>query len=126
MSFETALQEAVLAALAGVPGTNGVFLESPARASVPYLVLGEMQSADWGAKGVAGREVRLFVQVRDAGESWARTVALQGDVSRALEALPRTIGGWSVGTVSLLRARTQRSGAQWVGTVEYRIRAMEV
>ncbi|NNM76651.1 DUF3168 domain-containing protein [Sphingomonas sp. ID1715] len=126
MSFETALQEAVLVALREVPGTNGVFLERPARASVPYLVLAEMLSADWGAKGIAGREVRLSVRVHDAGESWTRTAALQGEVARALEALPRTIGGWSVGTVMLVRARTARgAGGQWVGTVEFRIRAME-
>ena len=126
MSFETGLQEAVLAALATVAGTNGVFLERPARASVPYLVLAEMLSADWGAKGIAGREVRLVVRVHDAGESWARVAALQGEVARALEGLPRAIGGWSVGSVISQRARTARgTGGEWVGTVEFRIRAME-
>ncbi|HEV2568695.1 DUF3168 domain-containing protein [Sphingomonas sp.] len=126
MSFEVALQEAMLEALAAVPGTNGVFLERPARASVPYLVLGEMLSADWGAKGAEGREVRVSVRVQDAGESWARTVSLQGEVARALEALPRSIGGWSVGSVILQRAKTLRgAGGEWVGTVEFRIRAME-
>ena len=126
MSFENALQDAVLAALAAVPGTNGVFLERPRQASVPYLVLADMQSADWSAKGVAGREVRLNVRVHDAGESWTRTALLQGEVARALEALPRTIGGWSVGSVVLMRAKTGRGpGGDWVGTVEFRIRAME-
>ena len=126
MSFELALQEAMLGVLADVPGINGVFLERPARASVPYLVLTEMLSADWGAKGVAGREVRVVVRVHDAGESWARAVGLQGAVAQALEALPRTIGGWSVGSVVLQRAKTARgAGGEWVGSVEFRIRAME-
>lgn len=126
MSFEDALQAAVLAALRDVPGTNGVFLERPARASAPYLVLGELLSADWGAKGLAGREARLLVRVHDAGESWTRTVALQGAVSRAIEDLPRAIGGWSVGSVVMLRARTARDRDGWVGTVEYRVRGMEI
>lgn len=126
MSFEAALQGAALTALRGVAGTNGVFLERPARASVPYLVLGELLSADWGAKGLAGREVRLLVWVHDAGESWARTVALQGEVARAIEDLPREIEGWSVGSVTMLRARTSRDAGGWVGAVEYRVRGMEV
>lgn len=131
MSFELALQAAVLAVLRAEPAiageANGVFLERPARASVPYLVLGELLSADWSVKGAAGREVRVTVRVHDAGESWARTAALQGAVSRAFEALPRTIGGWSVGSVVLLRSRTgrEKSGG-WLGSVEYRVRAMEI
>ena len=127
MSFELAVEEAVLAALATVEGTNGVFLERPARASTPYLVLSEMLSSDWGAKGSDGRELRITVKVHDAAESWTRTAGLQGAVTRAIEELPRTIGGWSMGSVVLVRARTQRDGARgWLGTVEMRVRGMEL
>ena len=73
---------------------------------------------------MAGREARLIVRVHDAGESWTRTVALQGEAARAIEDLPRTIGGWSIGSVVMLRARTARDGGGWVGTVEYRVRGM--
>ena len=77
MSFEAELQAAALAALGGVPGTNGVFLERPARATPPYFVLGELLSADWGVKGAAGREVRLLVRVHDEGEDWSRAVGVR-------------------------------------------------
>lgn len=126
MSFEARLQAAVVAALEGVEGTNGVFLERPVRASAPYLVLGELLSADWSAKGVAGREVRLSVRVHDQGENWARTAALQGAVSRAIEGLARDVGGWRLGSVVMLKARTVRErDGSWLGTVEYRVRGME-
>jgi hypothetical protein len=130
MSFEAELQTAVLAALAAEPviaaQANGVFLERPVRASAPYLVIGPILTADWSAKGVAGREVRLTVRIHDAGESWARAVSLQGAASIAIEALPRDLGGWRLGSVVLLRARTARDGsAGWLGTIEYRVRAME-
>lgn len=130
MSFEEALQAAVLAALAaeaGIAGeANGVFLERPVRATPPYLVLGEMLSADWSVKGAAGREVRIAVRVHDQAESWARTVALQGAASRAIEGLARDLGGWRLGSVTLLRARTLRDGATgWLGSVDYRVRGME-
>lgn len=130
MSFEAELHAAVMAALAAessIAGqANGVFPERPARATPPYLVLSEMLSSDWGAKGVAGREVRLSVRVHDVGESWTRTAALQGAAGAAIEGLPRTLGTWRLGSVVLLRARTVRDGASgWLGTVEYRIRGME-
>ena len=130
MSFEAELQEAVLAALAAEPAiagqANGVFLERPVRAPTPYLVLGEMLSADWSAKDIVGREVRLVIRIVDVGESWSRAVLLQGAASAAIEALPRDLGGWRLGSVVMLRARTVRDGASgWLGTVEYRLRAME-
>jgi hypothetical protein len=131
MSFEVELHTALRAALAAEPGiaaeANGVHLERPVRASVPYLVIGEMISADWSAKGMCGREVRLIVRVHDEGESWARAAGLQGAVSRAVEALPRQLEGWQLGGVTFLRSRTLREGTSgWIGAVEYRVRAMEV
>jgi len=130
MSFEAALQEAVLGTLAANPEigfqANGVFLERPVRATPPYLMLGDMLSADWSAKSVSGREVRLQIRVHDTSESWARTVSLQGAVCAAIEGMPRVLGGWHLGSVMLLRARTVRDGtAGWLGTIEYRVRGME-
>lgn len=131
MSFELELAAAVVAALKADPdisaSANGVFLERPVRASAPYLVLGPLLTVDWGTKGSRGREVRLAVTVHDAGESWARAVSLQGAASRAIEALPRELAGWSLGSVVLVRCRTARDGTDgWLGLVEYRVRAMEI
>lgn len=131
MSFETVLQAAVLSSLASDPdlagASNGVFLEQPVRATPPYLTFGPLLSTDWGAKALAGREVRLLIQVRDEGESWTRTVELQGMAARAIESLPRSLGAWRLGSVVLLRARTVKDGTNgWLGTVEHRVRAMEV
>lgn len=130
MSFEAELQAAVLAVLSADPLiaglANGVFLERPSRASPPYLVLGDMLSTDWSAKTVAGREVRLQIRVHDSSESWSRSVSLQGAAGAAIEQLPRNVGSWRIGSIVLLRARTVRDGASgWVGTIEYRLRAME-
>jgi hypothetical protein len=130
MSFETELQQAVLQALSAEPtiaaAANGVFLGQTARATPPYLVLADMLSADWSVKETAGREVRLLIRVHDTGESWTRTVSLQGAVGAAIEGMPRELGAWRLGSVVLLRARTVRDGASgWIGTVEYRVRGME-
>lgn len=131
MSFEAELQAAALAILESEPEivaqANGVHLERPVRATTPYLVLGELISADWSVKGARGREVRLLVRVHDEGDSWARVTGLQEAAGRAIEALPRQLDGWQLGGVTFLRSRTLRDGAnKWVGTVEYRVRAMEI
>jgi hypothetical protein len=131
MSFEVVLHGAVRAALSAEPAiaveANGVHLERPVRATVPYVVIGEVISVDWSVKSASGREVRLLVRVHDEGESWARAARLQDAVSRAIEALPRELSGWRLGSVAFLRSRTLRDGTNgWIGTVEYRLRAMEV
>lgn len=127
MSFEAELQDAVVTALSEIGDANGVHLERPVRASVPYFVLGELIAVDWSVKGARGREVRLLVRAHDEGESWTRAAALLGAASRAVEQLPRQLGDWRLGSVTFLRSRTLRDGSNgWVGTVEYRIRAMEI
>lgn len=130
MSFETELQSAVIAALkahgAIAAQANGVFLERPVRASAPYLVLGEMLSADWSVKGAAGREVRVIVRVHDLAEGWSRAIALQAAAGEAIEGLPRILGGWRIGSVTFLRGRSVREASGgWLATAEYRIRGME-
>ena len=67
------------------------------------------------------------MRVHDAGETWLRPAELQGAASRAIEALPRQLGSWQLGSVTFLRARTMRDGSNgWLGTVEHRLRAMEI
>jgi hypothetical protein len=130
MSFETALQAALLSALAAAPGiaaeANGVFVERPVRATPPWIELGELIAADWSTKDARGREVRIAVTVRDLAESPARLLDLLDAAGEAIAALPRAIGGWRLGAVVFLRARTLREpGGQWLGVTEWRLRAVE-
>lgn len=130
MSFETELRTALLAALAAEPaiaaGANGVFGERPGRATPPWVELGELLAADWSVKGARGRELRVTVTVRDEGESPARVADLIEAAGRAVGALPRAIGGWRLGAVSFLRARTAReANGQWIGVADWRLRAIE-
>ena len=76
MSAESVVQAAVLAAVRGVAGLNGVYLGPPVKATVPFAELGDLLSGDWSVKDRAGRELRLIVTVRDAGDSPARAQAL--------------------------------------------------
>jgi hypothetical protein len=126
MSAESVLQAAVLAKLRAVAGLNGVYVGPPVRATPPFAELGETIAIDWGAKDRVGRELRVLVTVRDAGETTVRLAALTGNVGAAIEALPRDLTGWRVASVVLARSRSWgTSPGQWSASMDYRIRMME-
>jgi len=126
MSAESVLQAAVLAQVRGVAGLNGVYAGPPVRATPPFAELGETIAVDWGAKDRAGRELRVLVTLRDAGETAVRLGALTASVGAAIEGLPRDLTGWRVASVLLARSRSWGTGpGQWSASVEYRIRMME-
>lgn len=125
MSAESVVQAAMLVAVRGVAGLNGVYLGPPVKATVPYAELGDLLSGDWSVKDRAGRELRLIVTVRDAGDSPARAQVLAGAVGAAIEALPRDLGGWRVASVVLVRSRLMSAaGGRWNASVEYRVRVL--
>ncbi|RUN77540.1 DUF3168 domain-containing protein [Sphingomonas sp. TF3] len=125
MSAESVVQAAVLAALRGVAGLNGVYLGPPVKATVPFAELGDLLGGDWSVKDRMGRELRLLVTVRDAGERPARVQALAEAVGAAIEAVPRNLAGWRVASVVLVRSRLSgAAGGRWNASVEYRVRVL--
>jgi hypothetical protein len=131
MSAERALQAAVLQAMRGnavlAAGSNDVFEGPAVRASTPFVELGELLSVDWSVKDRTGREVRLSITVRDAGDTPARLNALVDAASVAIEALPRDLPGWRIAGVMFVRRRSLRGPpGSWAATIDYRVRMMEV
>ncbi|MEG3176622.1 DUF3168 domain-containing protein [Sphingomonas sp. RB3P16] len=125
MSAESVVQAAILTAVRAVAGVNGVYLGPPTKATPPYAELGELLGGDWSVKDRAGRELRLIVTVRDAGESATRAQALAGAVGAAIEAVPRDLAGWRVASVVLVRSRCAAAAAgRWNASVEYRVRVL--
>lgn len=130
MSAEIVLQAALLAALRGsavlAAGANGVFAGAPVKASVPYVALGEVLAVDWGTKTAAGRECRVAVTVRDAGETAMRAQQLADAAGVAIEKSARDLPGWRVASVVFLRSRVVRERDGWAVAVEYRVRMLAV
>ena len=125
---EAVVQAAVLAALRGLDGLNGlngVYVAPPVKATVPYAELGDLLSGDWSVKDRVGRELRLAVTVRDAGETPERAQALAGAIGTVIEELPRDLDGWSVASVVLVRSRVSGGPpGRWAALVEYRVRVL--
>lgn len=129
MSAEGAVEAALVAAAEGHAGLsatiNGVFVGRPARATAPWIEIGETIGGDWSSKTERGRELRVALTVRDEGESAARLHGVMRDVEAAVEAMPRALDGWRVASLVFLRSRVGRDAAgAWVGVVEYRVRVM--
>lgn len=127
-SAEGVLAQAVAQVLrqaAGLAALNGVYAGPPLKASPPWAEIGETLGIDWGTKDRAGRELRIAVTIRDAGETSARTTALAAAAGAAIEALPRGLAGWNVASVVLARSRLAGSAAgRWSVTLDYRVRML--
>jgi hypothetical protein len=122
-----ALQQGAVARLREVAGLNGVYSGPPLQASVPYAAADCGAESDWGHKSASGREVKLAVTLRDAGEMPTRIQALMAAAEAALQ-VPPASGGWQLVSFVWLRSRLVREGrgaeASWAGLIEYRARLL--
>jgi hypothetical protein len=131
MSVEVAVRAAVIAALREDPmlmdALNGLFDGAPARASEPYAVVGECLGAEWGAKDVDGRELRLTISLFDAGATPGALAPLLARMGVAMAGLDGASDDWRIVTARLVRsrvARTARGRDGWQAVVDYRLRAV--
>lgn len=132
MSAQTVLGEALVAALKAHAGVarvvTAVFDAPPVRAARPYAEVAEALLTDWSTKDLAGREGRIAIVLRDAGERPLRLRELAGEVDAAVEDLPRDLGeGWRIASLVPVRSRIVREGeGLWAGTNEYRVRMLRM
>ncbi|MEJ7933388.1 DUF3168 domain-containing protein [Sphingobium sp. AN558] len=129
MSAELAIRGAVIDALRGdaalMDRLNGLFDGAPVRASAPYGVVGDCLGADWGAKDVDGRELRLSISLHDAGPAPGRLAPLLARIDPVLRAMQAPADGWRIVATRLLRSRVAKSGAEaWQAVVDYRLRVV--
>ncbi|HYN45759.1 MAG TPA: DUF3168 domain-containing protein [Allosphingosinicella sp.] len=121
-----ALCGAAIAALDGVAGLNGTYDGRPLRGAFPYAVVEAGPESDWSHKSGAGRELRLAVTVRDAGERPVRLRALVQAVQSAIGDIDGELEGWQVVTLVFLRSRMLREpGAGWAAAIDYRARMLK-
>ncbi|WP_335309929.1 tail completion protein gp17 [Sphingomonas phyllosphaerae] len=118
------MRAAVLAQLRERVAVTRVFESAAEKGTVPFLTLREWSESDWGTKDRAGRELRIGVAVRDAGESGARAVALAAEAQAALLSLPG-VAGWRVVTAVPVRSvLVSESAGRWTALVDVRVRIM--
>jgi hypothetical protein len=132
MSAQTVLGEALVTALKAYAGVarvvTAVFDAPPLRAARPFAEVAEALLTDWSTKDMVGREGRIAIVLRDAGERPVRLRALASEVDAAVDALPRDLPeGWRIASLVPVRSRIVREGeGLWAGTNEYRVRMLRM
>lgn len=127
MSAGATVRAALIERLRGDPAItiNRIIDGEAATGTPPYAVVRDLNTIDWGTKDRAGREVRVGVTIRDAGEDGVRAVQLASAVERAGETLPRDLPGWRVASAAMLRSRLMNDAAgRWVAMVDFRFRVL--
>ncbi len=129
--FHAAMLAALRADAAFGGMLNGVFEGPAVQATAPYAELGELLATDWGAKALAGIELRPAIIIRDRAEGPARLHALAAAADAVMAAIPAALGtpeggAWQIASLALLRSRIIRDGpGAWVAIVEHRVRIFQ-
>lgn len=128
--METLLRAALIDWLRADPVLAGLLNtideEAPVRASPPWLGLAASASADWGAKGLRGREVRIALELQTRSDDPAATANTTLAIEQRVEGLPRQQTAFDVVNVTFLRTRAeQRPGNRRAVLLEYRFRLLE-
>lgn len=129
--FHAAMLAALRADAAFGGMLNGVFEGPAVQATAPYAELGELLATDWGAKALAGMELRPAIIIRDRAEGPGRLHALAAAADAAMAAIPAALGtpeggAWQIASLALLRSRIIRDGpGAWVAIVEHRVRILQ-
>jgi len=127
--MEIALRAALVSWLASDPALaalNNIAEESPVRASPPWLGIAASASVDFGTKDLAGREVRVALELHSRSSDGSAESALAGAIDRRVAALPRAQAGFAVASIGFLRGRSERRADNLRATLlEYRFRLLE-
>ncbi|MBA4161952.1 MAG: DUF3168 domain-containing protein [Novosphingobium sp.] len=127
--MEVPLRAALLAWLAADPALSGqlnaIVEEAPSRTALPWLAVAASASADWSAKDVRGREVRIALELHCRGDQPGSAASLTAAIETRIAALPPDQAGFRVITAQFLRARAEQRGANTRAVlIEYRFRLL--
>ncbi len=127
--MEIALRAALLAWLSAdtalAAQLNAVAEEAPSRTALPWLAISASASADWSAKQVAGREVRVALELHCRGDQPDAAGDLVAAIEARIASLPSDQGAFQIASSTFLRARAEMRAANTRAVLlEYRFRVL--
>ena len=110
--METAFRRDLLAWLAAdaelSASLNAITEESPLAASPPWLGIAASASAEWGAKGAPGREIRIALELTCREDDPDGVASLTAALERRIATMPADRAGYRVVVTQFLRSRAER------------------
>jgi hypothetical protein len=109
--METLLRAALLAWLRADPALaplNSIAEEAPLKPSLPWFGIAASAGADWSTKELAGREVRIALELHCRGDDPASAAALAAAIEARVMTLPRTQTGFEIANIQFLRSRAEQ------------------
>lgn len=110
--METQFRTDLLAWLASdaelTQGLNAIAEGAPVAVSPPWLGIAASASADWGAKGAPGREVRVALELVAREEEPDTIAALTDALERRVATMPAGQTGYRIVLTQFLRSRAER------------------
>lgn len=104
---------------------NSIQEESPLSVSPPWLGIAASASVDWSTKDLAGREIRIALELETRGDDPAADAALVRATEQRIEALPKSHANFDIASIRFLRMRTERRANNLRGVlIEYRFRLL--
>lgn len=106
---------------------NAVVEEAPLRTALPWLALTTSASTNWGTKTLAGREIRVALELNFRSDDPLGGASLVSAIEGRVESLPydQTAKGFRIASLAMLRARAEQRGeALRVVVLEYRARVI--
>lgn len=106
---------------------NAVVEEAPSRTALPWLALTTSASTNWGTKTLAGREIRVALELNFRSDDPLGGAALVAAIETRVESLPvdQSVNGFRIVSIGMIRARAEQRGeAVRVVVLEYRARAL--
>ncbi|MFM5918213.1 MAG: DUF3168 domain-containing protein [Novosphingobium sp.] len=127
--MEIALRAALLAWLSADPALiaalNSIVEEIPSRTALPWLAISASASADWSVKELAGREVRVALELHCRGDQPDAAADLVAAIEARIASMPGDQGAFQIVSTSFLRARAEMRAANTrAALLEYRFRVL--
>ena len=127
--MEIALRAALLAWLSADPALatklNAIVEEAPSRTALPWLAISASASADWSAKEIMGREVRVALELHCRGDQPDAAGTLVAAIEARIASQPADQGSIRVVSNTFLRARAEMRAANTRAILlEYRFRVL--
>lgn len=127
--MELPLRQAVLDWLRADPelaaALNIIADENPVTATAPWLGIVASAAVDWSTKDLAGREIRLALELNTRGDDARGAIDLGRAIVARLDAIPRAQNGCVVASTHFLRSRAERRADNIRAILlEYRFRVL--